>query len=664
MTISSTGNRASYSGNGVTVAFSFPYYFTANSDLVVVEQVVSTGVSTTLALGTNYTVTGAGVSTGGTVTRTVATATGTNISIVRAVPYTQGSSFPNNTAFDGPTTEAAWDRAVILAQQLKDSFDQSLHLPSTDVTNPGTTLPDLVTRAGKFLSFDSNGAISVTSPTAGTAGALAATLLASAGSSGVGFIQSGTGAVARTVQDKERDTISVFDFMTPAQIADVRSGALTLDVTVAVQAAMDASLSVYFPPGSYKTSAGLATRVEHHIVGAGMGVSIIVPTGAGIHGFVQPTSGTYTRCTISDLSISGGTTTGSGISFPTKLAYRTVLRNLEVIMGGDAFSLPTEFNTLLENCFASSTTGHGFFVQGGNTTTFINCYAVSVPTAAKYGYRCYGGATFISCNGIDAGPNWGCFGATVAIDGLNTVFDCTFIRCNIEAFTNIGLTFRFQGTARIDGGSFTKTSGTYDCCVRVEGNSCAIEVNGPQFLTSGGTRTKLAEFYATATNTPITFLNYTLTTIPGVDENGTLRTGRAYVAQQGTWTPVLRGSGVAGTQTYSAQTGVYVVTGDMVTAWFRITTSAIDAATTGNVQITGLPFTQTASESTSLVGGTISRWDGITVSGARTFLHCEIVGATSTIAILQDGSALGSIALPVTGLAPGSIWGMVTYAKT
>ena len=69
--------------------------------------------------------------------------------------------------------------------------------------------------------------------------AFIASIAASAGSSLIGFIQAGVGAVARTLQDKARERVSVFDFMTSAQIADARSGSPVLDHTTAIQAALD-----------------------------------------------------------------------------------------------------------------------------------------------------------------------------------------------------------------------------------------------------------------------------------------------------------------------------------------------------------------------------------------------------------------------------------------
>tara|TARA_R110000868_G_scaffold322714_1_gene583668 strand:+ start:1142 stop:3052 length:1911 start_codon:yes stop_codon:yes gene_type:complete len=78
------------------------------------------------------------------------------------------------------------------------------------------------------------------------------TLSQSDGSSYIGFMPSGAGAVATTVQAKLRQTASVFDFMTAAQQADVIAYGYTLDVTDAINAALAACVTLHFPPGGYK----------------------------------------------------------------------------------------------------------------------------------------------------------------------------------------------------------------------------------------------------------------------------------------------------------------------------------------------------------------------------------------------------------------------------
>jgi len=85
-------------------------------------------------------------------------------------------------------------------------------------------------------------------------------LAASGGSALVGFIQAGTGAVSRTMQDKDREIVSVTDFA-----ANGVSGARVdptgvLDSTLGIQAAISSLSSggiLYFPPGTYTVSAAL-----------------------------------------------------------------------------------------------------------------------------------------------------------------------------------------------------------------------------------------------------------------------------------------------------------------------------------------------------------------------------------------------------------------------
>lgn len=75
--------------------------------------------------------------------------------------------------------------------------------------------------------------------------------------SAVSFLQSGTGAVETTVQTKLRTgvDVSVFDFLTTAQIAVVQSYSFGEDVTTECQAALDAAhasnRNLYFPAGGY-----------------------------------------------------------------------------------------------------------------------------------------------------------------------------------------------------------------------------------------------------------------------------------------------------------------------------------------------------------------------------------------------------------------------------
>lgn len=60
--------------------------------------------------------------------------------------------------------------------------------------------------------------------------------------------------------------------------------------------------------------------------------------------------------------------------------------------------------------------------------------------------------------------------------------------------------------------------------------------------------------------------------------------------ESGSWTPVLEGATTAGTQTYSLQAGRYIKLGPLVWVSAALSLSAFDVATSGNMRITGLPF--------------------------------------------------------------------------
>jgi parallel beta-helix repeat protein len=104
------------------------------------------------------------------------------------------------------------------------------------------------------------------------------TLAASGGSNLIGFIQSGTGAVATTVQTRLRQTLSVKDFGA--------TGDGSTDDTTAIQNALNAGTgrSVYFPAGTYRISTTLLVKTKTTLIGEGMNKSIIKLTsgfGAG-----------------------------------------------------------------------------------------------------------------------------------------------------------------------------------------------------------------------------------------------------------------------------------------------------------------------------------------------------------------------------------------------
>jgi len=161
MTVSSTTNRKSFAGDGVTTSFgTSPVVFFNSSELVVQVVVTATGAATTLAEGTNYTVTGGNGAVG-----TVNLAGGTSpngapsalqtLLIRRVLPLTQADDFVNNDINDAEVTERRFDKTVMQIQQLGEEIGRGLVIPASETATAAlTTLP--FDRASKFLAFDAS----------------------------------------------------------------------------------------------------------------------------------------------------------------------------------------------------------------------------------------------------------------------------------------------------------------------------------------------------------------------------------------------------------------------------------------------------------------------------------------------------------------------------
>lgn len=223
MTIASDEYRVAYSGDGGTVSFTVPFYFLANSHLAVVLG--ASGVFTELELDTDYTVTGAGDESGGAISMTVAPAVGETLSISRNVPLTQETDYPEGDPFPAATHERALDKLTMLTQQLKDATERSIHFDTGYTGGASTVLPSPSALA--YLRWNSTG----------TALENAEDLASS-----TTFLQSGTGAVIRTMNAKVAEIYSVTDFGA--------TGDGTTNDTSFIQAAIDAASqgdAIFFP---------------------------------------------------------------------------------------------------------------------------------------------------------------------------------------------------------------------------------------------------------------------------------------------------------------------------------------------------------------------------------------------------------------------------------
>ena len=254
MTISSSTRKAGpFTGNGVTTAYPFAFKVFSASDLLVVLALTSTGAETVQTITTNYTVAlnaDQSTSPGGTVTMLVAPAAGYTLTLTSQVANLQPTDLTNAGGFYPKVINDALDRATIQIQQLAEKAGRALQVSVSTVANIVLPAPS----AGTLLGWDATGSnlINIIAQT----GTSLVNLASSAGSSLVGFTQSGTGAIARTSQDKARESVSVKDF------GAVGDG--VTDDTLAIQAAINYVCNqttttigngggrLFFPAGKYR----------------------------------------------------------------------------------------------------------------------------------------------------------------------------------------------------------------------------------------------------------------------------------------------------------------------------------------------------------------------------------------------------------------------------
>lgn len=156
--INDTPNRVRYTATAAQTAFTVPFQFLANADIKAYKN------GTLLTLTTNYTLTGAGASSG-TLTLTAGAALNDDILIIRDMPFARIGDFPVAGVFDVASLNDQLDALTMMARDLETRFERRmLRLATTDIPETLGDLPVKATRAGKVFSFDSSGNPTVTDP--------------------------------------------------------------------------------------------------------------------------------------------------------------------------------------------------------------------------------------------------------------------------------------------------------------------------------------------------------------------------------------------------------------------------------------------------------------------------------------------------------------------
>ncbi len=375
MTVSSQTARADYNGNGITDDFAVPFRFLENGQLRVLRTVVATGISTTLTLDAGgpdgYTVSGAGVPSGGMVSTNSAPAIGTTLSILRNVPVTQEIDYLANDPFPAETHERGLDKLTMIVQQQIEVTERAVVLPPATF-GVSTQLPAVEPLKLLRWSADGTRLENGTPPEIATVapGAVVdATVSPIAGinSAKLAFLQTGTTPVTRAVQDKLADMVSAFDFMTPAEINDVRTGAMGIDVTAKINAAISSSLlyanatRVYLPPGVYRVDGTILMRNNGSaLIGAGRQATILKST-LTTNPMITFTSG-INNAEIRDLwldRVTPGTGNGFGIDAGVAILGESTISNVRVTRMSIGMNLGCTDHSIIKDCIVSKNTSHG-----------------------------------------------------------------------------------------------------------------------------------------------------------------------------------------------------------------------------------------------------------------------------------------------------------------
>lgn len=454
-----------------------------------------------------------------------------------------------------------------------------------------------------------------------------ASLISSIGSSLIGFIQSGIGAVTRTVQDKLRERVCIFDYMTSEEIIDAMSGAPVLDHSAAIMKAHDALPATggeILVIGSLRHSSQLVFTKRVRFIGKGVSHSNAVSPSEFVKASSLAETGVVLGAngiTVEGVAFRGEVgNTGDGVLIR---ASRIAMRDCAVYgMGQDGVRIGTDSGGencnlwLLDNVKTKSNGRDGVRIsEGAGPLADSNAgTCLHIDTQSNGGAGVYLGGTQLSTFVGGAYQNNGTYGIHVS---ANAEYNC-FYGGDVEANT--------AGQVRIETGAEFNAFYIYTLLFSMFSIASSAENNRIECIDH---------------NRIVHGIKFPPTQITSNDPN----TLDDY--EEGSFTPVIEGSTSAGVGTYTAQVGRYTKIGNIVN--FAIVLSWTAHTGTGNMDIAGLPFT---SQNTSNLEHPVSNISsGVTLT-ASNILQTYIPSNSTKINIRQipvGGGSLATVSIDTAG---------------
>ena len=479
------------------------------------------------------------------------------------------------------------------------------------------------------------------------------------------YTQAGTGAVARTVQDKARESVSVKDF-------GAKGDGVT-DDTTAIQAAINYTIIVggalYFPAGTYKITSALTVDTGVYtkgiiLYGDGRN-SIISQTGAGLDAIKFSTTQFLQNSAIKDMQVVTSATAGHCINivYGCTTCY---FDNVELNQGNPAKSClfgdytsfgggvyDTKFRGGNWICNAASTVPGVQFIAKGtifNENLFENIRCYNANTAQFFKITTATTASIWLVNNTWKNINFEvCKGGGFAFDSFK---NCKFEDISFwdagGAYTNnlidmlggVGYESAFNTFINV-GRNGDSLTGCKDIRI-VSGQdttfmNCYTQAADSPIYDLGNKRvTVLGKLFGTVSNLAgMTVLN----SIDGLRFPGTINGASLNYYDEGTWTATLIGSTAAPT-----------VPVTITARWTRVGREVLVEGVFGNVnmtgstgvvQITGIPF---ACGSVNATGSA-----GLLSLGTNPAI-CTIISGSTTINITQAANIGAGIPVGTTSV--------------